>query len=154
MPATSSRKVRAVESSRHSRRAAESATLARAPGRKPSRQVGGIPLVPSRPAVARSLPSAERANRSGRGPDLRARLQNVTPAETLVALTPGQAVRITREFAELSQAELASLAGLTQATVSAIETGRTALGIARAKRLAHAMRVHPAALLFPAYPAV
>ncbi len=75
----------------------------------------------------------------------------MTPAQTLVELTPGQAVRITREFSELTQAELARLAGLTQATVSAIETGKTALGIARAKRLARAMKVHPAALLFPAY---
>jgi transcriptional regulator with XRE-family HTH domain len=58
-------------------------------------------------------------------------------------------VRITREFAELSQFELAQLAGLTQATVSAIETGKTALGVTRAKRLAEAMKVHPAALLFP-----
>jgi transcriptional regulator with XRE-family HTH domain len=58
-------------------------------------------------------------------------------------------VRITRKFAELSQVELASLAGLTQATVSAIETEKTNLGAVRAKRLAEAMRVHPAALLFP-----
>jgi transcriptional regulator with XRE-family HTH domain len=58
-------------------------------------------------------------------------------------------VRITREFANLSQIELAAGAGLTQATVSAIETGKTALGVVRAKRLAEAMKIHPAALLFP-----
>ena len=60
-------------------------------------------------------------------------------------------MRITREFAEFTQAELAALSGLTQATVSAIETGKTALGIARAIRLARAMKVHPAALLFSSY---
>ena len=75
----------------------------------------------------------------------------MTPAEPVVRLTPGQAVRITREFAELTQTELAELAGLTQATLSAIETGKTALGVQRAKRLARAMNVHPAALLFPSY---
>ena len=74
----------------------------------------------------------------------------MTRAEMLVHLTPGQAVRITREFAELTQAELAERSGLTQATISAIETGKTTLGIARAKRLASAMKVHPASLLFPA----
>ena len=150
MPATSSRKVRAVESARHARRSPMSKTVARVKGRESSRQVGGVPFVSSRPAMARSLPSAKRPNRGGRGADFRARPQNVTAAETLVHLTPGQAVRITREFAELTQAELATMSGLTQATVSAIETGRTSLGIARAKRLALAMKVHPASLLFPA----
>ena len=151
MPATSSRKVRAVEGNRHARRAAESKTTARVKGRESSRQVGGVPFVASRPAMASSLSSAKRTNLSDRSQNLRARLQNVTPAETLVHLTPGQAVSINREFAEFTQAELAALSGLTQATVSAIETGKTALGIARAIRLARAMKVHPASLLFSSY---
>jgi transcriptional regulator with XRE-family HTH domain len=69
----------------------------------------------------------------------------------LVRLTPGQSVRITREFAELSQSELAKRAGLAQGTLSAIEAGKVALGVERAKRLARALKVHPAALLFADY---
>jgi len=57
--------------------------------------------------------------------------------------------RIALEIAGLSQTDLADLAGLTQTTVSAIETGRTNLGAVRAARLAEAMKVHPTALLFP-----
>jgi transcriptional regulator with XRE-family HTH domain len=68
-----------------------------------------------------------------------------------VKLTPGQSVRITREFAELSQVELARLAGMQQSTLSDIERGRVALGVERAKRLARALKVHPAALLFADY---
>jgi transcriptional regulator with XRE-family HTH domain len=58
-------------------------------------------------------------------------------------------VRITREFALLSQSDLAKRAGLAQGTLSAIESGRSTLGVERAKRLAIALRVHPSALLFP-----
>ena len=99
--------------------------------------------------MARRLPSAERTGHGGGGPDLAARLLDTSPAETLVQLTPGQMLRITREFAELSQDELAEMAGLTQATISSIESGRVTLGLERAKRLAQAMHVHPASLLFP-----
>jgi transcriptional regulator with XRE-family HTH domain len=76
----------------------------------------------------------------------------LTPAQRVAHLTPGQAVRITRDFAELSQAELASRAGLAQGTLSAIESGKANLGAERAKRLARALGVHPAALLFPVWP--
>lgn len=71
------------------------------------------------------------------------------PAKTRVALTPGAAVRVFRELQELTQSALAEAAGLTQATISSIEHGRVALGVERAKRLALALRVHPAVLLFP-----
>jgi len=73
----------------------------------------------------------------------------VSPAERVAKLTPGQAVRITREFAELSQVALAKRAGLTQGTISAIESGKAELGKKRAERLARALGVHPAALMFP-----
>ena len=73
----------------------------------------------------------------------------MSPAERVATLTPGQAVRITREFAELSQVALAKRAGLTQGTVSAIESGKAELGKKRAERLARALGVHPAALMFP-----
>jgi transcriptional regulator with XRE-family HTH domain len=73
----------------------------------------------------------------------------LSPAEPAAQLTPGQAVRVTREFAALSQIDLAKRAGLSQGTLSAIETGKATLGVERARRLARALKVHPAALLFP-----
>lgn len=58
-------------------------------------------------------------------------------------------MRVAREVQGLTQASLASVAGLSQATISSIERGRAALGVERAKRLAVPLRVHPAVLLFP-----
>ena len=63
-------------------------------------------------------------------------------------LTPGQAVRVFRELQEMTQGELAAASGLTQPTISSIEGGRANLGIERAKRLAVALKVHPAVLAF------
>lgn len=60
-------------------------------------------------------------------------------------------MRITREFALLSQSDLAKRAGLAQGTLSAIESGKLTLGVERAKRLAIALSVHPSALLFPSW---
>jgi transcriptional regulator with XRE-family HTH domain len=73
----------------------------------------------------------------------------VYPATTVAHITPAKMVRITREMAELSQVELARRARMMQATVSGIETGKVTLGLERAKRLAKALGVHPAVLLFP-----
>ena len=66
-------------------------------------------------------------------------------------LSVGQSVRIARELNELSQNELAGIAGIAQSTISAIETDRVKLGAERAKTLARALKVHPAVLLFPAW---
>ena len=66
-------------------------------------------------------------------------------------LSVGQSVRIARELNELSQNELAGLAGIAQSTISAIETDRVKLGAERAKTLARALKVHPAVLLCPAW---
>ena len=71
------------------------------------------------------------------------------PARTYAHLTVGEAVRVTRELQELTQAELAAAAGLSQPIVSGIEHGRIVLGVERARRIARALRVHPAVLLFP-----
>jgi transcriptional regulator with XRE-family HTH domain len=71
------------------------------------------------------------------------------PARIRVALTPGDSVRVARELQELSQAKLASLTGIAQPTLSGIEKGRITLGAERAERLARALRVHPAVLLWP-----
>jgi len=73
----------------------------------------------------------------------------LAPLRTSLRLTPGRAVRIYREAQGLTQAALAKLAGLTQATVSSIESGRATLGIERAKKIARALKLHPAAIAFP-----
>lgn len=73
------------------------------------------------------------------------------PAEIQVTLTPGKMVKILREMMELSQSELARLAGMTQSNLSAIETGTREIGRERALSLAKALKVHPAVILFPDY---
>jgi transcriptional regulator with XRE-family HTH domain len=74
---------------------------------------------------------------------------NYRPARTRVTLTPGDAVRVTRELQEMSQVELARAADMTQPTLSGIERGKIAVGVERAERLARALKVHPAVLLWP-----
>lgn len=71
------------------------------------------------------------------------------PARTRVILSPGDSVRIARELQELSQAELAAASGIPQGTISSIERGRVTLGAERAEKLARALHVHPAVLLWP-----
>jgi transcriptional regulator with XRE-family HTH domain len=66
-------------------------------------------------------------------------------------VTVGESVRIIRELQELSQNELARMTGVPQSTISAIERNRTNLGVERAKVLARALKVHPAALVFPGW---
>jgi transcriptional regulator with XRE-family HTH domain len=66
-----------------------------------------------------------------------------------VELTPGQAVRIARELQEMTQAQLSAAADISQPTLSSIESGRVKLGVERAERLARALKVHPAVLLWP-----
>lgn len=73
------------------------------------------------------------------------------PAKVRVKLSPGDAVRVTRELQEMTQAALAAASGLTQPTISGIESGRLTLGAERAERLARALRVHPAVLLWPSW---
>ncbi|HEV3189226.1 MAG TPA: helix-turn-helix transcriptional regulator [Polyangiaceae bacterium] len=70
-------------------------------------------------------------------------------ARVRVALTPGDSVRIARELQEMTQAELAERSGIPQPTLSSIENGRSTLGAERAERLARALKVHPAVLLWP-----
>jgi transcriptional regulator with XRE-family HTH domain len=71
------------------------------------------------------------------------------PARVRVALTPGDAVRVTRELQEMTQAQLAEVTGIAQPTLSSIESGRSTLGAERAEKLARALKVHPAVLLWP-----
>jgi transcriptional regulator with XRE-family HTH domain len=71
------------------------------------------------------------------------------PSRVRVVLTPGDSVRVARELQEMTQAELAETSGIPQPTISSIESGRVTLGAERAEKLARALRVHPAVLLWP-----
>jgi transcriptional regulator with XRE-family HTH domain len=63
-------------------------------------------------------------------------------------LTPGKALKIYRELNNLTQADLAKLTNLKQATISSLEHDRVAMGIVRAKILAKVLNVHPGLLAF------
>ena len=77
------------------------------------------------------------------------RRENFRPARKLVDVSVGESLRIVRELQELSQNELASLTGIPQSTISAIENDRVQLGVERAKVFARALQCHPAVLVFP-----
>jgi transcriptional regulator with XRE-family HTH domain len=64
-------------------------------------------------------------------------------------MSPGDMVRVGRELQEMTQAQLARAADIAQPTLSAIENDRVSLGVKRAERLARALKVHPAVLLWP-----
>jgi transcriptional regulator with XRE-family HTH domain len=64
-------------------------------------------------------------------------------------LTPGEALKIARELQGYSQSELARKTGIAQSALSALESGRTEMGVRRAKTLAAALGVHPAVIAFP-----
>lgn len=72
-------------------------------------------------------------------------------ARKTVSVSVGESVRIIRELQELSQTELASLTGIPQSTISAIENERINLGVERAKVMARALKVHPSVLVFPGW---
>lgn len=78
-------------------------------------------------------------------------MNNFRPAKKRIEVTVGESVRIIRELQDLSQAQLAALTGIRQATISAIENGRVNLGVERAKTLATALKCHPAVLVFPGW---
>ncbi len=73
------------------------------------------------------------------------------PEKKHVTLTVGEMLRITREFAEFTQAELQKRSGVPQTAISAIEHDRLELGADRARKLGDALGIHPGALLFPGW---
>ncbi len=72
-------------------------------------------------------------------------------AKRFIDVSVGESVRILRELQELSQNQLAEVAGIPQSTISAIENDRVQLGVERAKVLARALHCHPAVLVFPGW---
>jgi transcriptional regulator with XRE-family HTH domain len=78
-------------------------------------------------------------------------MKDYRPAKKRVSVSVGESVRIMRDLQELSQNQLASLSGIPQTTISAIENGRVRLGVERAKALARALKCHPGVLVFPGW---
>lgn len=78
-------------------------------------------------------------------------MSDFKPVKRRLQLSVGDSVRVMRELQELSQNELASLCGIPQSTLSAIENDRINLGLERAKILARALKCHPAVLVFPGW---
>ena len=76
-------------------------------------------------------------------------MKNGRVARKRIEVSVGESVRILRELQELNQTQLSELTRIPRATISAIENGRIELGVERAKVLAHALRCHPAVLVFP-----
>ena len=77
-------------------------------------------------------------------------MKEYRPAKKRIEVSAGESVRILRELQELSQSQLSALTGIAQATISAIN-GRVNLGVERAKVFAHALKCHPAVLVFPGW---
>lgn len=78
-------------------------------------------------------------------------MKTFRPARKRLNVSVGESVRIIRELQGYSQNALASLTGIPQATLSAIENDRVRLGVERAKTLARALKCHPAVLVFPGW---
>jgi len=78
-------------------------------------------------------------------------IKNFTKAKQNIKVSVGESVRIIRELQELSQNQLALLTNIPQSTLSAIENDKINLGVERAKTLAHALKCHPAVLVFPGW---
>ena len=75
--------------------------------------------------------------------------QATTPARLRARMTPGAMLRTLRTLQEMTQAQVAAVSGVPQPAIFVIESGRSELGADRARRLAVALHVHPAVLLFP-----
>ena len=84
--------------------------------------------------------------KKGAGPGTRSEFRNATPRADL---SPGQMLKTIRELQGMTQVELAAASGIDQSVISAMEHGRAAIGADRARKLARALRVHPAVILFP-----
>lgn len=73
------------------------------------------------------------------------------PATDSMSVAPGEMLATLRQLQELTQSELAKKAGMTQANISSMESGRQQIGRDRALALAKALKVHPAVIMFPNY---
>ncbi len=72
-------------------------------------------------------------------------------ANDSTSMSPGEMLTTLRNLQELTQSDLAEMAGMTQANISSMESGRQQIGRDRALVLAKALKVHPAVIMFPNY---
>jgi len=79
------------------------------------------------------------------------KMKDYKEAQKRTDVSIGESVKIIRELQEFSQNELASITGIPQSTLSAIEHDKINLGVERAKILARALKCHPAVLVFPGW---
>lgn len=79
------------------------------------------------------------------------KMKDYKEAQKRTDVSIGESVKIIRELQEFSQNELASITGIPQSTLSAIEHDKINLGVERAKVLARALKCHPAVLVFPGW---
>ncbi len=77
--------------------------------------------------------------------------KDFVPAKVSLRISPGEALASLRKLQGLSQNNLARRTGISQANISALESGRQQIGRDRALLLAKALKVHPAVILFPNY---
>jgi DNA-binding XRE family transcriptional regulator len=156
-----SAEVRSLERHRQAFRARRVAAPARVARRGVAGAVAGVPRLSAESSVAGHLQGGERG-RDGHGRTshaarlpkamkvlVRGRKESVHASRRWATLTVGDAVRIAREFAALTQKELAQLSGIPQPAISGIEQNRVTLGADRAAKLGRALKVHPGMLVFP-----
>lgn len=77
--------------------------------------------------------------------------KDFVPSEDGISMTPGEMLASLRQLQGLTQNELARSAGMTQANISSMESGRQQIGRDRAIVLARVLKVHPAVIMFPNY---
>ena len=82
---------------------------------------------------------------------MKTKKEDLILAGSSVLISPGEMVRELRTLKELSQLDLASITGISQTNISAIENGRVQIGKERAITLARALNVHPASIMFADY---
>jgi transcriptional regulator with XRE-family HTH domain len=82
---------------------------------------------------------------------MKTKKEDLVLAGSSILISPGEMVRELRTLKELSQLDLASITGISQTNISAIENGRVQIGKERAITLARALNVHPASIMFADY---
>jgi transcriptional regulator with XRE-family HTH domain len=82
---------------------------------------------------------------------MKTKKEDLVLAGSSILISPGEMVRELRNLKELSQLDLASITGISQTNISAIENGRVQIGKERAITLARALNVHPASIMFADY---
>ena len=82
---------------------------------------------------------------------MKTKKEDLVLAGSSILISPGEMVRELRTLKKLSQLDLASITGISQTNISAIENGRVQIGKERAITLAKALNVHPTSIMFADY---